>query len=166
MQQIKFENMELDVVSEIKNDIVEQIGDIIYAPHIKVIQNKSNIISINAKKRLVCHIKLKGKTKYIEFKSEYASLFPHDSLESTSENFLRYAISDLSDVKKKYSEIVKMFAGELKKQREDVFGCCSRYIECSNAKKCLHPNWFRSLSCEYKSHLESGEIFYGRNKNC
>lgn len=45
------------------------------------------------------------------------------------------------------------------------FGCCSKYNECSNARKCLHENPFYSLSCIYRSHLENGEIFYGVNRN-
>lgn len=47
----------------------------------------------------------------------------------------------------------------------DKFGCCSKYIECSNAKKCLHENLFYSKSCFYRKNLESGKIFYGENKN-
>lgn len=46
-----------------------------------------------------------------------------------------------------------------------TFGCCSRYNECSDAKKCLHPNLFYALGCTYRSHLESGRVFYGSEKN-
>ena len=45
------------------------------------------------------------------------------------------------------------------------FGCCSRYSECSNAKTCVHENPFYSFGCIYRSHLETGEIFYGVNRN-
>lgn len=47
----------------------------------------------------------------------------------------------------------------------DKFGCCSKYIECSNAKKCLHENLFYAKACFYRKNLESGKIFYGENKN-
>ena len=46
----------------------------------------------------------------------------------------------------------------------DKFGCCSKYIECSNAKKCLHENLFYAKACFYRKNLESGKIFYGENK--
>ena len=47
----------------------------------------------------------------------------------------------------------------------DKFGCCSKYIECSNAKRCLHENLFYAKACFYRKNLESGKIFYGENKN-
>lgn len=42
----------------------------------------------------------------------------------------------------------------------DKFGCCSKYRECSEAKKCLHRNQFYSKACWYRKNLESGKIFY------
>lgn len=42
----------------------------------------------------------------------------------------------------------------------DKFGCCSKYKECSAAKKCLHDNVFYSKACWYRKNLESGNIFY------
>lgn len=45
------------------------------------------------------------------------------------------------------------------------FGCCSRFIECSNAKKCVHENKIYSMGCKYRMNLDSGKIFYGKNKN-
>ena len=45
------------------------------------------------------------------------------------------------------------------------FGCCHRYIECSNAKKCLAPDLFHAKGCYYKDNLNNGKIFYGENAN-
>ena len=45
------------------------------------------------------------------------------------------------------------------------FGCCDKYIACSDAKKCLHGNPFYFLSCQYRKSLLAGKIFYGKNKN-
>lgn len=47
----------------------------------------------------------------------------------------------------------------------DKFGCCSKYNECSNLKKCVHKDKLYSRSCWYRQNLESGKIFYGVNKN-
>ena len=49
--------------------------------------------------------------------------------------------------------------------KEATFSCCSRFVECSDAKKCLHPNKLFAQACYYKHNLESGRIFYGKNKN-
>ncbi len=46
-----------------------------------------------------------------------------------------------------------------------AFGCCGRYLECSNAQKCIHENKLYSKACMYRKQLESGRIFYGMNRN-
>lgn len=45
------------------------------------------------------------------------------------------------------------------------FDCCSRYLECSNAKKCIHPDKEMRLKCGYRKILRKGTIFYGENRN-
>ena len=46
---------------------------------------------------------------------------------------------------------------------KDVFACCSRYRQCSDAKTCLIPNLSHSKSCLYRKSLDDGNIFYGKN---
>ncbi len=47
-----------------------------------------------------------------------------------------------------------------------IFGCCSRFIECSDARKCVHADDPYYLRCYYRRHhLEAGRIFYGVNCN-
>lgn len=45
------------------------------------------------------------------------------------------------------------------------FGCCSSFNACSDARKCVHENKLYSKACIYRSHLDAGEIFYGKNRN-
>ncbi len=45
------------------------------------------------------------------------------------------------------------------------FSCCSRFLECSDKKKCIHPNRLYATGCEYRKNLESGRIFFGKNRN-
>ena len=45
------------------------------------------------------------------------------------------------------------------------FGCCSQYVECSDAARCNHPNRLYSTACAYRRNLENGRIFYGKNMN-
>lgn len=47
----------------------------------------------------------------------------------------------------------------------DKIGCCGKYNECSNAKRCLYTDLFYARVCQYKKNLESGKIFYGENRN-
>lgn len=48
---------------------------------------------------------------------------------------------------------------------EETFGCCSKYLECSNQRKCIHDDLLYSKACSYRSNLEKGNIFYGINRN-
>lgn len=47
----------------------------------------------------------------------------------------------------------------------EFFGCCGKYEQCSNSRKCLHEDLFYSKACYYRKNLESGRIFYGENRN-
>ena len=49
--------------------------------------------------------------------------------------------------------------------KASTFGCCSRFNDCSDAKKCVHDNKLYSKACMYRRYLDSGEIFYGKNRN-
>ncbi len=51
------------------------------------------------------------------------------------------------------------------KSKASSFGCCSRFVECSDAKKCVHENKLYSKACSYRTNLELGRIFYGKNRN-
>ncbi|WP_022778307.1 Sau3AI family type II restriction endonuclease [Butyrivibrio sp. AE3009] len=44
------------------------------------------------------------------------------------------------------------------------FGCCHRYIECSNQGFCIHPDERYRDACRYKENLDSGRNFYATNK--
>lgn len=45
------------------------------------------------------------------------------------------------------------------------FACCSKFNECSDAKRCVHENLLYSKACVYRSNLDAGRIFYGQNRN-
>ena len=47
----------------------------------------------------------------------------------------------------------------------ESFGCCSRFNECSDAKKCISPYPDLAEGCMYRTNLEAGRIFYGKNRN-
>jgi len=45
------------------------------------------------------------------------------------------------------------------------FGCCSRFLECSDAKRCIVTDESFSVLCTYRENLENNRIFYGKNAN-
>jgi hypothetical protein len=42
-----------------------------------------------------------------------------------------------------------------------MFGCCSRYLKCSDAGKCIEPDGIETAACQYNKNLQAGRIFYG-----
>ena len=78
-----------------------------------------------------------------------------------------YAISDLSS-----AEMLQLV--DLLKRRKNVtfrniitetFACCNSFVQCSDAKACLHAKDRNYNGCYYRKNLESGRIFYGKNRN-
>ena len=51
------------------------------------------------------------------------------------------------------------------KSKEPTYGCCHLYNECSDAKKCISADKIYATVCAYKKNLDSGKIFFGRNRN-
>lgn len=48
---------------------------------------------------------------------------------------------------------------------ESSFGCCSKFNLCSDEKRCVHENQLYAKGCMYRASLDSGKIFYGKNRN-
>lgn len=51
------------------------------------------------------------------------------------------------------------------KTNKNSFDCCEKFLECSDALKCLHTNRLYSTSCTYRKKIESGRVFFGINRN-
>ena len=131
--------------------ISKHISDSTYLKSLYLVQNKNNI-SVKAENSLVCNIKVNGKLRYIKFATQDKAVFSAETdMEDMASGFSRILISDVHDV--------YMFSQQL----ADLF---YRYVECSNAKECTHPDRLRAMCCGYRKHLKEGRIFYGQNCNC
>lgn len=76
-----------------------------------------------------------------------------------------FARNDMDNMKLYLTEYAKYVLNNYKPPASNRFGCCGKYIKCSDAKKCLHDNEFYARACWYRGNLENGKIFYGKNKN-
>lgn len=72
----------------------------------------------------------------------------------------RIMFNEINDIYFDFIEKVVVFALKNYSSSNSKFGCCSRFKECSNQGKCIHPNKLYATVCEYKKHLESGNAFY------
>lgn len=86
-----------------------------------------------------------------EYKSD--TTFKHVVFNANDTNILEYIKNNILYCLKNY------------RTKERSFACCNLFMECSDAKRCLHVNKLYSTACAYRHNLESGKIFYGKNKN-
>lgn len=47
----------------------------------------------------------------------------------------------------------------------ETFACCNSFVQCSDARECLHAKDRNYNGCYYRKNLEAGRIFYGKNRN-
>lgn len=114
-----------------------------------------------------CRISFRGKQNYFSISSKYESIIPNSveyKKQKSDPNFCRIMIESPDDILTHMDLLHQVLNAEIDAYPAD-FGCCSRYEECSDAKKCTHPNPDMALRCIYRKNLKHGKTFYGKNKN-
>lgn len=146
-----------------KNDKITSYSICIYEPDL--VEDKRSVDRYTVVTRLVekksdeLMVEPKNKEELIKLElPEGARLNDSDKpinfiIDPNSKNLVSYLISSVKYALENYSS------------KASTFACCTRYEECSNEKKCIHPNQLYSTACAYRKNLESGKIFYGKNKN-
>jgi hypothetical protein len=122
--------------------------------------------TVSVENTAAIRIKLSSKTNYISVKSRYIHLFK-ESMKLTSgkseKDWIRYQITteyDLDEISN-----ILLYIYDDCKPSGTMFGCCSRFNACSDAKKCVNPNKQHAKNCWYNENLKRGKIFYGVNRN-
>ncbi len=176
MEQISIDNDNRSNIDIIYEALVKEINNPEFTKYLVVEKNKDETISIRAKSCLSAKIKLTHNVKYIEVRTKKIDFFQNyissnntqiievQQAKGTKE-WSRITVSTLEDVLNYIKPLSIVFILDLSELGEERFGCCSRYIECSDKKRCVNPDFFMSLACAYKRHLEAGRIFYGKNNN-
>ncbi len=97
-----------------------------------------------------------------EIKSKFS-----DANYKNGELYIRINIENIDEIDNLSNEIQKIFKSLFLTymNTKESFGCCSKYIECSNNKHCVTEDVRARFSCQYKRNLDKGKIFYGANKN-
>ena len=149
-----------------------RLSDIIFDAPIEsgilVFEEQSNYSSVYFldSNELFFKIRLRKKSRYFVISEEFEDTLPADAAVSRSksdEGRIRVALQDYVDVLK-YVDTFRTVLNRLCRRNREI-GCCGRYLECSDAKRCIHPNPKIALSCWYQQNLRDGKIFYGKNKN-
>jgi hypothetical protein len=118
---------------------------------------------------LICHIaifrikELKKKTT-VEISTRYAHLLKITSAIINHKNTWiqlepEYLLERIKDC------FTELYQRCIKDSIKDPFGCCHRFIECSDKRRCIHNDKLFARGCMYRENLNKGLIFYGKNKN-
>lgn len=111
-----------------------------------------------------------GRKNYIGFKNSYEHIWAADksfNMErvQSDEIWSRVAFNSLEELENLYPLFLKLYEEAFLLVNVELYSCCSRYNQCSDEKVCIQPNKRLSVGCQYKKHLTSGRIFYGKNRN-
>lgn len=115
----------------------------------------------------IFRLRLRGKRHYIASHDRFADMIPSDwpvKKVKSDEKYTRIYVDDNHPLGS-YSDFLVDIAGECVNRYPHEWDCCSRYMECSNARACVHPDKAAALDCGYRKILKSGRIFYGTNRN-
>ena len=148
-----------------KFDVQEMVGN----DSIVYIIASNSIYRTDGKKTVtIAKVKEGGKNEYISFYDKYVDMFDKAGIsysEADSSNAIRMSEMEfaIASSNPAFPSIIESII--LQSFNFTAFGCCGKYIECSNKKRCLHDDiFYATASCQYKKHLDKGEIFYGENK--
>lgn len=115
---------------------------------------------------LAFRIRIRGNSNFLEVpsssKDTVAALIPVER-QRVSGDFWRIQLDAAEMVQS--AEVFAAVMRDAVNRTPKEWDCCSRYMACSDAGKCVHPDPSFALVCGYRRILESGRIFYGVNQN-
>lgn len=133
------------------------------------IENHTHAVSVSLSSTFAIRIYLKQNLFRIEYRKKLHKFLtlPNDVTVKEMKAYPNSMIIDFDCKSELFFEICKIILGQALEHYEpkEYFGCCGKYTQCSNAKKCLHEDLFYAKACYYKRNLEAGHIFYGENRN-
>ncbi len=168
MDQLSFESIETKSFHEKVSEAIKKETASLetLSNYIEVVELKDGSLSIKANKQSAVKITIRKNYFYIECKPEYAILFDDCEIQKANNGSNKVIFDAEEDVLSHAKQLSRIAVGVLTNSSNNSFGCCGRYIECSDAKKCVNPDKLLALACAYRKNLEGGAIFYGKNKNC
>ena len=90
-------------------------------------------------------------------------LFQLPETATISDGWIRIPISGEIDIIALSKLLCEIYDYCYTKAAGESFGCCSRYLECSDNKACIQESEQWSKGCAYRQNLINGKIFYGAN---
>lgn len=158
-----FSEKELEVIDTIK-EIIHQKGRNVSA----IKYNKTLLyVTVAFFDITYMRINIKATMNYLSIPKHLEDILQYVNCEYEikKSDWIRLYFQDTLDIHKYTNVIIDIYDHCHSKQIGEIFGCCSHYIECSDARKCVKENEDWSRACYYRKNLNSGKIFYGINAN-
>lgn len=156
-------------INESFNSVKVRITDNITDFKSIVICSEATIYRSKIDSVMIGRIKLTGKKPYISFKNKYLYWFINKNIDyyavKSDVGYFRVGIDKFEKIKNDNTFSKLIIDMCLDAMSFNSFGCCSKYVECSDRIQCLHSDQLYSNACMYRKNLEAGKIFYGKNKN-
>lgn len=115
--------------------------------------------------KTMCKIVVKQSSVYIlvheKFRNEAEASNLAYTQDKAMENYIRIPITSSQSVFSAGQALRAAFKSAFRENADTSFGCCSRFNQCSDARKCINPDPILALGCKYRDNLENGRIFYG-----
>lgn len=130
---------------------------------------KSNYgsVTLGRARSVIFRLKMQGAKTYFSVSKKYVRLLPNDTkIEKipSDQDYIRIPISSVPDIDQYIPSLQAILGAQIEAYPTD-FGCCHRYEQCSDARKCVNPDKDMALVCYYHKNLRAGRIFYEKNKN-
>lgn len=131
-------------------------------------ENHNHAVSVYIANTFVLRVHLKPNALRVEYRKKLSNyICLHESIQA--KEMKSYPDSVIVDLNEKNSVFFDLCSNIMTQalyhyEPSEYFGCCGKYNECSDAKKCLHDDQLYSKACYYRKNLEAGNIFYGKNE--
>lgn len=165
------ENEILEILKNIIDTISDETISKLEREQIKININKNDSISFMAFNNILLKITFQKTRKFVEIRKldnvELTSLKTRFEEVKYKEDdlYIKIYIKDIEEINNLKTELKDIYTYLYLNEPVDQFGCCSRYVECSDLLKCTNPDKKIARGCQYKDNLENNRIFYGKNKN-
>lgn len=148
----------------LEHEVAQYAGD---SSLLQFATNLQQYVSVMVGTSLAFSIRLRGKLPYISVPSANKDVIS-SSYQSRKSTVIESHTQVLLGEKENAAQYVDFMIDLIKATIDrypSEWNCCSRYMECSDAKHCTHPDRKFALSCGYQKILRSGRVFYGENRN-
>ena len=162
----------LKILNDAIKEITEEKVPLTDRKDIKINELKNNAISFMCFENILLKVTPLKTKMFIEIRKidnidiEELGKIYNDVRYTEDSLYVKIYIDNVNEIEKIKEQIKMLYIYLYNNEPIETFGCCSRYIECSDNMKCVNPDKKMARGCLYKENLKNGKIFYGKNKNC